>query len=162
MSLRSRRDRGIWELLLPDADSDGRANKPTDKVYWAYVGRLVRSQGSSSGTTTGAYPNDGDATDAEAAGDYLAADVPNKAFVVFQGTATADDTADPPVEASAEGPHVYYWDEHDTFSVGSTAVSMALFETILSHDKVTVDSVSWTSYNYNRPNDRAHWTISCS
>ena len=130
---------GIWNLLLPGTTE---ADKPTKKVYWAYVGRLVTNE-------TGGYEYS-----ATADTGLLAVDVPNKAFVVMQ-----TETAGPP--AVVGGPHVYYWDEHDTFQVGSTAVSMALFEDIVSHEKVTLGVLTWTSYNYNRPNDRAHWTITC-
>ena len=127
---------GIWDLLLPGATEGA---KPTDKVYWSYIGRLVTSQGT--GYTYSATDDTG----------LLDVDVPNKSFVVMQTTET-DILA---------GPHVYFWDEHDTFQVGPTAVSMALFETIISHSMVTLGELSWTSYNYNRPNDRAHWTITC-
>ena len=127
---------GIWALLLPGADEDA---KPMKKVYWAYVGRLVGHQGT--GYAFSATDDTG----------LLAVDVPNKALVVAQ-TSEGD---------AAEGPHVYYWDAHDTFSVGQTVVSMALFETVVSHAKVTLGTLMWTSYNYNRPNDRAHWTITC-
>ena len=127
---------GIWTLLLPGNTEDA---KPTDKVYWAYVGRLVANQGT------------GYEFAADADTGLLAVDVPNKSFVVMQ-------TTDTDILA---GPHVYFWDEHDTFSVGAVAVSMALFEEIISHKDVTLGTLTWTSYNYNRPNDRAHWTITC-
>ena len=131
-----------WALLLPGADEDA---KPDEKVYWAYVGRQVTSP-------TGGF------TYADAADTGLLAwDVPNKAFVVNHDGIT--DVTD--------GPHVYYWDEHDTFQVNAVAVSMGLFEDILAATSrtmmaVTLDNLSWTSYNYNRPNDRAHWTLTCS
>ena len=131
---------GIWGLLLPGTTEDA---KPDKKVYWAYVGRQTAS------------PSGGYTYAADADTGLLAVDVPNKALLVFQ---TADGGASPPVIG---GPHVYYWDEHDTFQVGSTAVSMALFEDIVSHKDVTLGTLTWTSYNYNRPNDRAHWTITC-
>ena len=130
---------GIWDVLLPGTTE---GEKPTKKVYWAYVGRQTDSP-------TGGYTYS--ATDDTG---LLAVDVPNKALLVFQ---VAD--AGPPVVTG--GPHVYYWDEHDTFQVGSTAVSMGLFEDIVSHKDVTLGVLTWTSYNYNRPNDRAHWTITC-
>ena len=128
---------GIWNLLLPGADE---AAKPTETVYWAYIGRLVVSQGT--GYTFDPNANTG----------LLAVDVPNKSFVVQQTTDTD----------ILEGPHVYFWDEHDTFQVGDIGVSMALFESIISHADVTLGTLTWQSYNYNRPNDRAHWTLTCS
>ena len=127
---------GIWNLLLPGTDE---AAKPTDTVYWSYVGRLVSSQGT--GYEFAANADTG----------LLAVDVPNRSFVVMQTTDTN----------ILAGPHVYFWDEHDTFSVGPNAVSMALFEQVVSHKDVVLGTLTWTSYNYNRPNDRAHWTITC-
>ena len=126
----------FWALLLPGADEEA---KPGKTVYWAYVGREIASP--TNGYTYSATADEG----------LLAVDVPNKAFVVDHASIT--DVTD--------GPHVYYWDKHDTFQVGSVAVSMALFENIVSHAKVTLGTLTWRSYNYNRPNDRAHWTISC-
>ena len=128
---------GIWDLLLRGIDN----TKSTKKVYWANVGRVPA-------------PDAAYATGTVDEG-LLAVDVPNKSFVVNQ-VARSDPAGDP------TGPHVYYWDEHDTFTVAGVAVSMALFEEIASHKDVTVASVTWSSYNYNRPNDRAHWTVTCS
>ena len=129
---------GIWNLLLPGGAV---GDKPTETVYWAYIGRLVEDQ--DPGYTFAADADTG----------LLAVDVPNKSFVVNQ---TVDGTNN-----ILGGPHVYFWDEHDTFSVGQTAVSMALFEEIVSHEDVTLGTLTWSSYNYNRPNDRAHWMITC-
>ena len=131
---------GIWNLLLPGTDA---AAKPAETVFWAYIGHLVGHQ--SDGYVFAANANTG----------LLAVDVPNKSFVVLQ---TEDTSVTPNVAA---GPHVYFWDEHDTFQVGTTAVSMALFEEIISHKDVTLGTLTWSSYNYNRPNDRAHWTMTC-
>ena len=127
---------GIWGLLLPGTTQEA---QPTSKVYWAYVGRLVTHQ--DTGYVFSATDDTG----------LLAADVPNRAFIVNQTTAGG----------VLVGPHVYYWDEHDTFQVGATAVSMALFEEIVSHKDVTLGTLMWFSYNYNRPNDRARWEITC-
>ena len=128
---------GIWDLLLP-------ATKPTKTVFWAYIGRLIAHQDNGYEFSTTA--NTG----------LLAVDVPNKSFVVLQTEDTTNNVLG--------GPHVYFWDEHDTFTVtGATtaSVSMALFEEIISHRMVTLGTLTWSSYDYNRPNDRAHWTISC-
>ena len=121
----------IWNLLLPGTVV---SDKPTDMVHWTYVGRSVNSpDGGYSGTN------------------LLADDVDNKAFVVNHSG----------VANEADGPHVYYWDSADTFTVGTTAVTMELFEKVLASD-APVSRLDWKSYNYNRPNDRAQWTISCN
>ena len=115
------------------------ANNAT--VYWSGVGRAISS------------PDDGYAGAA-----ILVVDVENQTFVVEQ---IADGAA-----ANPTGPHMYSWDSVDTFTVGSTPVSMELFQEILeasmdddSKIGVTINSVSWTSYNYTRPVDRANWVV---
>ena len=145
----------FWALLLP---GDDEAAKPTAKVYWADIGRESTSR-------SDGYTYDADATDADEAGDLLAWDVADKAFVVFQPLIVTT------IPNPLAGPYVYYWDSHDTFQVtditsATASVSMELFETIISATRrttnaVTLGTLTWNSYDYNRPNDRAQWTISC-
>ena len=150
-------DVAFWNLLLPtriDGEAAaGQADKPMEKVYWSYIGRLVENQ-VVDGVDGYVYNPDEDTG-------LLAVDVPNKALVVFHTGVDADLTAAPPVARVTAGPHVYYWDRHDVFSVGATTVSMGLFEEIVSHAGVTLGALTWTSYNRNFPDDTAYWTISC-
>ena len=126
---------------VASGEAAGRANNAT--VYWAGVGREINS------------PDDG-----YLAATILVVDAENRTFVVEQ--AEGDVENDP----APLGPHMYSWDSVDTFTVGTTPVSMELFEEILetsldedSKIGVTIDSLSWTSYNYTRPVDRANWVI---
>ena len=121
--------------LLPAANS-----RPAVTMYWADPGR-ERSA-----------PTDGHAADA-----ILVTDVANRTFVINQSG------VDP------AGPHMYRWDSLDTFSVGGTDVPMSLFETILTTSqsttsKIMVDitNLSWTSYDYGRPSDRANWELTAT
>ena len=150
-------DDGSTTFADTSPSADQSANQAT--VFWANIGRLVRSQGASDGTL-GGY-----AFDPAADTGLLAVDVSNKAFVVDQLVAAAPGEGETHQAATA-GNYVYYWDQHDTFEIGpagnTLAVSMELFETIVSASGVTLGTLSWTSYNYNRPNDRAHWTLTCT
>ena len=108
--------------------------RPAVTMYWADPGRLRSSE------------------EDHPAADLLVIDVANKTFVINQDT--------------PGGPHMYSWDSLDTFSVGGTDVPMALFETILttsqsstSKIEVTITTLSWTSYDYGRPSDRANWEL---
>ena len=152
----------IWNNLLPaglpgnDTVANRNTNSWVDAVYWVAIGQ--QSTSPSSGAASG-YTYDADADTG-----LLAWDVSDKAFVVAQA-----EISGPPLVSA--GPRVYYWDSHDTFQITDTtsatvSVSMELFEEVISATRrsvnaVTLGTLSWTSYNYNRPNDRAHWVLSC-
>jgi hypothetical protein len=87
----------------------------------------------------------------------LVVDVENKTFVVRH---------------AADGPQIYTWDDVDTFSISGEPISIELFEAILTTHletqagenpkrprDVTLSTLDWSSYDYNRPVDRANWII---
>ena len=78
-------------------------------------------------------------------------DVSNRLVVANEG---ADD---------GDEPHVYYYDDADSFIVGEQPASLAMFEEALSATAKTREAyperVIWESYDYVIPNDRAIWTL---
>ena len=67
-----------------------------------------------------------------------------------------------PLDSDVHSPKVYYYDGEDTFIVGDTPASLEMFEEVLAAvdaDKVTIESILWESYDFDRPNDRAIWEL---
>ena len=69
--------------------------------------------------------------------------------------------------ATVAGPSAYLFGDDDTFMVEGTAVTMAQFQEILKVASDPGDSrisaattLAWSGLNFNRPNDRATWTLS--
>jgi hypothetical protein len=135
---------GTWRSALgPSATDPTAIVEKVVTMYWANTGR-------DKAAPDGGY-ND---TDDE----ILVVDVENKTFVVREGTAGS--------------PEMYSWDDVDTFAVGGDPVGMEVFEAVLTaHLETAADSnpkrprdvelqrIEWSSYDYNRPVDRANWII---
>ena len=61
---------------------------------------------------------------------------------------------------------VYYYDEEDTFIVGTVGATFEMWEEALGatfkDDGAYPDRVDWTGFEFNRPRDRAIWTLTMS
>ena len=123
---------------VTDAGDDGfaaqRLPAASARLYWAVDGVQENSP-----TGQDAYSP---IVDNPAVGNILVIDVANDTLVVFQAEVTDVDTTSRD-EGQDEGPHMYYWDDRDTFTVGGSRVTMEQFEEIVGGgtdaNKVTVD-----------------------
>ncbi len=145
--------------VVPDTGGDSGQRTPvaSARLYWAVDGIQEDSP------VAGYSAIDG--TDAPAAGDWLVIDTDRNTVVVFQA-GVQDDSATSRNEGQDPGPHMYYWDARDTFTVGTSRVTMEQFEEIVGGgtkaNKVTVTSIAWDDYDYYVYNDRANWTVQAS
>ena len=104
----------------------------TATVYWAGTGRLAGFDSAP----------------------VLAAEADNNRFVV---NVDPDDTG--PADVA---PYVYRYDDVDSFTLDTNAVSMAEFERAIT--TVTAHQLTWSGYDPTRPIDRSIWdlTLACS
>ena len=69
-------------------------------------------------------------------------------------------------EGQDSGPHRYYWDDRDTFTVGGSRVTLEQFEAIVDGgtkaNPVTITTIEWEDYDYHVYNDRARWIVEAS
>jgi hypothetical protein len=140
-----------------DSDQRGPAPPASARLYWAVDGIQEDSP------VAGYSAIVGNAEPVE--GNWLVTDTDNDTLVVFQA-AVENDPVTTRNEAQASGPHMYTWDERDTFTVGNSRVTMEQFEEIVGggteKNKVTVGTITWDDYDYYVYNDRANWTVTGS
>ena len=145
---------GTPKTVDPDpADgSDQRDPEASARLYWAVDG--IQEDSPLAGYVA---IDDGDDPDE---GDWLVIDTAGNTLVVFQAEVVTEGSE------QDSGPHMYYWDERDTFTVGTDRVTMEQFEEIVGGgteaNKVTVTSIAWDDYDYYVYNDRADWTVQAS
>jgi hypothetical protein len=125
------------------------------RLYWAVDGVQENSPVAGYGPIVGTVPM---------AGEWLVIDTDNDTLVVLQAAVMLSDQTTN--EAQDLGPHMYTWDERDTFTVGNSRVTMEQFEEIVGggteKNKVTVGTITWDDYDYYVYNDRANWTVTGS
>ena len=133
-------------------------------VYWAEIGSVEDSDDLSCPTTVADAATDGESVL------LLVSDVRRKRVVVNEGTYQAIATPQGvPVAPTPRGevsrtefvPRIYVYDAEDTFVVGGTGATLAMFEEALeAAAKFPGSRISWESYQYDRPQDHAVWTVS--
>ena len=117
----------------PDGDDSGDdpdLTTSTATMYWASAGRL---------------------TEVNSANAVLHADAGADLFVVTSSEAYTG--------APSSAPHVYSYDDVDTFKIQTEQVSMEQFEAAINSTKVKVVGLLWSGYQWSRPVDRSTWTI---
>jgi hypothetical protein len=117
-------------------------------VYWAEIGSEEDSE-------------DLDNATADDSVLLLVPDVRERRIVVNEGTfQDTDETPDPTMDAEFV-PMIYEYDPEDTFVVGGTGATLAMFEEALEAAATFPGSrITWESYQYDRPKDHAVWTVS--
>ena len=148
---------GMPRTVDPLPEDEGQlAPAASARLYWAVDG--IQEDSPQAG-----YGAIGD--DEPAEGDWLVIDTAGNTLVVFQAAVT-DVQETSRDEAQDAGPHMYYWDARDTFTVGNSRVTMEQFEAVIGggtdENKVTVATITWDDYDYYVYNDRANWTVTGS
>ena len=147
---------GAPKTVEPDTDDTAQQLPAASaSLYWVVDGIQENSPANGYG------PIDNGADE----GDILVIDTDRDTLVVFQ--AEVQDVVDTARdEGQDSGPHRYYWDDRDTFTVGGSRVTMEQFEAIVGGgtmaNPVTITTIEWEDYDYHVYNDRARWIVAAS